>query len=269
MTPTPSDAQPVAVLPNDVRQEIASALRLWVREKFGPWITWKTAWTAARVICAPAAAALDAERQKREAAERELNDILGSAIRERIEFQVRAEAAEASLAKAIQERDEARAEIYAPGEFRCPKCGFFICQFKIRASDGAVGGRDEPGEHCPNDGSPLWRVTWKQRAQAYYDRAVEEMDGRIAAEAEVSRLKAGAVTDWQLIESVPKDGRSIAVWLPATATEQPHAFAPVSICEDGTWWDDSTGDQIEPLAATYWAPIHAPSALSNQAGASK
>jgi hypothetical protein len=92
---------------------------------------------------------------------------------------------------------------------------------------------------------------------------------REAAEAEVSRLKAGAVTDWQLIESVPKDGRSIAVWLPATATEQPHAFAPVSICEDGTWWDDSTGGQIEPLAATYWAPIHAPSALSNQAEASE
>lgn len=109
-------------------------------------------------------------------------------------------AAEASLAKAIQERDEARAEIYAPGAFRCPKCGFFIRQFKIRASDGAVGGRDEPGEHCPNDGSPLWRVTWKQRAQAYYDRAVEEMDGRIAAEAEVSRLKAGAVTD-EMVEA--------------------------------------------------------------------
>ena len=47
----------------------------------------------------------------------------------------------------------------ARGEFRCPTCGFRLSQRSLRASDGAVGERDQPGEKCPNDGRPLWRMS--------------------------------------------------------------------------------------------------------------
>ena len=61
-------------------------------------------------------------------------------------------------------------ELYVPGEFCCAKCGFTLSQFTLNANTGAIGDRDQPGEKCPNDGSPLWRVTWKQRAQDHFDR---------------------------------------------------------------------------------------------------
>ena len=61
-------------------------------------------------------------------------------------------------------------ELYVPGEFCCAKCGFTLSQFTLNANTGAIGDRDQPGEKCPNDGSPLWRVTWTQRAQDHFDR---------------------------------------------------------------------------------------------------
>jgi hypothetical protein len=51
---------------------------------------------------------------------------------------------------------------YVPGVWRCAKCGFILSQMVLIVSDCAVGVRDNPGEHCPNDGSPLWRVTQEQ-----------------------------------------------------------------------------------------------------------
>lgn len=46
-----------------------------------------------------------------------------------------------------------------PGLFQCKKCGFVLQQFRLSAVDGSLGQRDAPGEKCPNDGSPLWRMT--------------------------------------------------------------------------------------------------------------
>lgn len=61
--------------------------------------------------------------------------------------------------------------------------------------------------------------------------------------------------DWRPIETVPKDGRSFMVWI-AHGENGPHCFAPVSITSDGGWWDDSTGDQLEPIRhATNWTPL--------------
>ena len=44
------------------------------------------------------------------------------------------------------------------GEWRCAKCGFRLSQRLLSARDGEVGEHDKPGERCPNDGSPLWRM---------------------------------------------------------------------------------------------------------------
>jgi hypothetical protein len=48
---------------------------------------------------------------------------------------------------------------FIPGLFQCKTCGFVLQQFTMSAVDGSVGERDAPGEKCPNDGSPLWRMT--------------------------------------------------------------------------------------------------------------
>lgn len=88
----------------------------------------------------------------------------------------------------MEERDAA--ELFVPGEFCCAKCGFTLSQFTLSASTGQVGSRDHPGEKCPNDGSPLWRVTWKQRASDHYDRATQEIARAEAAEAQLAAMRA-------------------------------------------------------------------------------
>lgn len=63
-------------------------------------------------------------------------------------------------------------DIHVPGQWRCAKCRFQLTQKNLNAADGTVTARDEAGDHCPNDGSPLWRVTWKQEYASLYDMAV-------------------------------------------------------------------------------------------------
>lgn len=89
--------------------------------------------------------------------------------------------------EAIKVKD---ADLYVPGEFCCAKCGFALSQFALSASTGAISDRDDPGEKCPNDGSPLWRVTWKQRAQEHYERAIAEMKRADEAEQKLAALSA-------------------------------------------------------------------------------
>lgn len=65
--------------------------------------------------------------------------------------------------------------------------------------------------------------------------------------------------EWKPIAEAPKDGRAFMVYVATDAHVGPHCFAPVSRDNDGGWWDDSTGDAIEPIAgATHWAPLPSP-----------
>lgn len=89
------------------------------------------------------------------------------------------------------------ADVYVPGIWRCALCKFVLCQSNLNASDGTITARDEPGEKCPNDGSPLWRVTWKQQA--------EELDQRCEeAIVEASRLRMAV----ELFEELWRDSEA-------------------------------------------------------------
>ena len=99
-------------------------------------------------------------------------------------------AARETIAAKDAEIDKLKAIIYVPGLWKCKKCGFELMQMKLRACDGAVGVRDEPGEHCPNDGAPLWRVTEREAGNTLADRAQEYLQRAIGAEATIANLTA-------------------------------------------------------------------------------
>lgn len=55
--------------------------------------------------------------------------------------------------------------IYAPGEWKCEQCGFSLIKKTLYVQTGQVGmDREEDTEGCPNDGSWMKRVTWKEIA---------------------------------------------------------------------------------------------------------
>lgn len=73
-------------------------------------------------------------------------------------------------------------DVYVPGQFRCPKCGFVLIQSNLNSCDGTVTARDAPGDKCPNDGAPLWRVTWRDRCMESEERLARLLaDPRIQA----------------------------------------------------------------------------------------
>jgi hypothetical protein len=70
---------------------------------------------------------------------------------------------------------EASKLIFVPGQWRCAKCGFELTAMNMNLGDGSVTANEKPGERCPNDGSPLWRVTWKADAMRLAERLEEEI----------------------------------------------------------------------------------------------
>ena len=72
-----------------------------------------------------------------------------------------------------------------PGVFRCAKCNFTLVQSTLNAHDGTVTARDAPGDKCPHDGSPMWRVTYaEQLAEAH-----EEWGKQVERAAEAERQR--------------------------------------------------------------------------------
>lgn len=60
-------------------------------------------------------------------------------------------------------------DIYVPGAWKCLTCGFALSQATLFMDSGEIGCSREQvmkmtGEVCPNDGSPMARVTWRDRA---------------------------------------------------------------------------------------------------------
>ena len=74
---------------------------------------------------------------------------------------------------------------FMPGQFRCPKCEFQWSIQTINVARGEIGTTEENRQapDCPNDGTRMVHVTYREQLQAYADRLKEELD-------EVDRLKA-------------------------------------------------------------------------------
>ena len=65
-----------------------------------------------------------------------------------------------------QELQELRADRDVPDQWKCETCGFVLTKAILRASDGAVGmDTREIHDICPNDGTSLRRVTWREDAE--------------------------------------------------------------------------------------------------------
>ena len=74
---------------------------------------------------------------------------------------------------------------FMPGQFRCPKCEFQLSKQTMFMQSGSIGisESDLESELCPNDGTPMVHVTYKEQLEAYDKRLRQELD-------EVDRLKA-------------------------------------------------------------------------------
>jgi rubrerythrin len=57
--------------------------------------------------------------------------------------------------------------LFIPGQWRCPKCEFALSRQTLSVNTGEVGvtraDMEEP-ENCPNDGTPMVRESWQDRA---------------------------------------------------------------------------------------------------------
>ena len=67
---------------------------------------------------------------------------------------------------------------FMPGCFRCPKCGFVLTKACINPSMDVIGTReqDRESEPCPNDGTMMVHVTYKEQLEVYAERLKEEFD---------------------------------------------------------------------------------------------
>lgn len=75
-----------------------------------------------------------------------------------------------------EQADEIRSTKYVPGVWRCAKCEFELVQSFLNAGTGTITARDDPGETCPNCGTTLWRVSWKDWANETAQRLDETWD---------------------------------------------------------------------------------------------
>jgi hypothetical protein len=112
------------------------------------------------------------------------------------------------------------------------------------------------------------RQTYGDLAGVGFDRVQEKYLGvvrKLAAAPEPPATDGDDMSEWQPIETAPKDGRSFMVYVAKDDLAGPHCFAPVSRTSNGMWWDDSTGDRIEPIrGATHWMPLPAPPAVARE-----
>ena len=67
---------------------------------------------------------------------------------------------------------------FMPGCFCCPKCNFQLSKVCWNPESGEIGTREEErqSEPCPNDGTMLVHMTYREQVEIYADRLKEEFD---------------------------------------------------------------------------------------------
>lgn len=93
------------------------------------------------------------------------------------------------------ERDELAKKVYQPGVFKCAKCNFELVQKTLNGLDGTVSARDAVGEKCPNDGWPMWRVSYMEDNAQAWKMGEEQFDRATLAEAREKELEGALRPD--------------------------------------------------------------------------
>lgn len=90
------------------------------------------------------------------------------------------------------ETDALKAEQFTDdGQWICETCGFRLTRAILRAFDGAVGmDRKEVEDICPNDGTSLRRLTWREDAENANRVGLEMFKRNSELEAQLAALTA-------------------------------------------------------------------------------
>jgi len=94
---------------------------------------------------------------------------------------------------------------FMPGCFRCPQCGFALTKACINPNAEIVGTReqDRESEPCPNDGTMMVHVTYREQLEVYADRLKEEFDNRDNQDEQIASLtRQLAESDCQAKEAI-------------------------------------------------------------------
>lgn len=122
----------------------------------------------------------------------------------------------ASLTAAETRAKEAEDALFIPGYLVCDKCAFGGMFSVLSALSGTMSAKDVSDRHvCPNDGSDLRRVTWKERVKDYektfHDSAAAHLEaaertGRALAD-HVEQLKEAEAENVRLREALVRQAR--------------------------------------------------------------
>lgn len=83
--------------------------------------------------------------------------------------------------------------VYIPGVFKCAKCSFVVVKSTMNMQSGTITANDKKGEKCPNDGAPLWRVTYKDQYAEMMEISERICDEKATLTAENERLREALI----------------------------------------------------------------------------
>lgn len=94
--------------------------------------------------------------------------------------------------------------VYVPGHLKCGRCNFRLVSSTLHVQNGVITARDT-ADICPNDGTPMQRVTWREDVEEAHERWEEQVARAVAAEAALSAAeqrearaveRLQAIIDW-------------------------------------------------------------------------
>lgn len=88
---------------------------------------------------------------------------------------------------------------YMPGCFKCPTCGFVLSKATLSVASGQIGTTESnrESEPCPNDGTMMIHVTYREQVEEYHARLREEFDRVDKLESELAVLRVAPSRDLQ------------------------------------------------------------------------
>lgn len=104
-----------------------------------------------------------------------MSDLIAGVLSEGRKVEVFEDFRDLDAAQAKAQIDDLKAQVYAPGIWECPQCGF-TWQKNILSPAGCFADARVNLEPCPNDGRDMVPVTWKKLSQDNYDASLRLLD---------------------------------------------------------------------------------------------